>query len=522
MSHPRVCLTHLTQGASMLAVESSLSANRTIPRPSTKTNRCRLRRGRGDQRAERDNDEMPDRGPPDLVTYAPVMESRSESTSRRSGEIPASSPPDTRRSASVSCEEQSPVVYFNGLPSAFNEDRLFSIVSPFGAVICVRVHPAAPGPTPNGYGFVMFASPADAQKCVASLSGTDPWQTQSSDTSNEPSDECSSVDSSSPPSSPSSPTPHPFGASDTDSLSSPSTSPPSSPSSCVSDTSISDFLARVPPIADLARPSPKSEIAPEEALQSPALSPKPPRRLRVHTNSVEGSTISVRGLPIGVDKLNLAQLAHPHPILNSRFFEINSRIPGNSMSVMAFIRLPSRQVAESIIAEHDGRKVRGLNRTKSKLSVRIVEGAQALDVFRVETPSTSLTSSWYHPQTEFRPLPPRRQPPLTTTPVDGLQPPPRYPTTFVPVPLAATLDHHRHYHAAPVSGTPVLPAQHLFAQFAAIAMPTELLYYPLYDGMGSSGWLTVPSAVPLIPGMTMEAAAPTTVAQLVARLLCQG
>ncbi|KAF7300451.1 RRM domain-containing protein [Mycena chlorophos] len=519
MSHPRVCLAHLTQ-SSMLAAENSIGARRTIPCPSTKTNRCRLRRGRGDQRAERDNDEVQDRGPPDLVTYAPAMESKSESTSRRSGEMPTSSSPHTRRSASVSCEEQSPVVYFNGLPSAFNEDRLFSIVSPFGAVICVRVQPAAPGPTPNGYGFVMFASLADAQKCVASLSGTEPWQSQSesSHTSNEPSDEGSSIDSSSPPSSPSSQNPDPFGISDSndsDSLSSPSTSPPSSPSSCMTDTSISEFLSRVPPIADLAHSSPTSESAPEEALPSPALSPKPPRRLRVNINSVEGSTISVRGLPIGVDKHNLAQLAHPHPILNSRFFEINSRIPGNSMTVMAFIR-----------------QVRGLNRTKSKLSVRIVKGSQALDVFREEairpsptSPSSSSRTSpstWAHPQTEIRPALPRREPPATTTPVDGLQPPPRYPNTFVPVPLPATLDYYRHYSAAVAPGMPVLPAQHLFAQFAAIAMPTELLYYPLYDGMGSPSWLAVPSAVPLIPGMTMEAAAPTTVAQLVARLLCQG
>ncbi|KAF7289720.1 RRM domain-containing protein [Mycena indigotica] len=235
--------------------------------------------------------------------------------------------PNRDSSEEMDSDEQAPNVYINGLPPRFTEDQLLAIVANFGEVISVRTFTRG-GPVQTGYGFVLFKSMSAAEKCITTLRRSNLFPRLSKIQSPLPMD--------------------------------------SSSSSSSLPTSIS---------------SSSSSSAGNMGQTSPVLSF---RERMARMEDKKSTNVYIEGLPLSVDKQTLLTLAHPHVIMSSRFMK--SKIP-NSQTMIAFMRMQTRQAAEAVIDFLNGQTVRGWDGSESKILLRIADTLDQRELRRVEAAS---------------------------------------------------------------------------------------------------------------------------------------
>ncbi|KAJ7487991.1 hypothetical protein FB451DRAFT_1126403 [Mycena latifolia] len=229
--------------------------------------------------------------------------------------------------------EKTPNVYINGLPPNFPEDQLFALAAPFGEVRSVRSFTRHVGDAETGYGFVLFATIAAAEKCINNLRRyRNLHPTFSKQMHKIPGTMYS----------------QPRPASDHAASATPSASSLAGweQESAGDGSADSTFKAKMERLAD-----------------------------KMSTN------LYIEGLPLSIDEPTLAALVSPYSIRSSRFFQTKLSSPPR---IIAFVRLETRSAAEEIIERLHGRMVRGWNDPGSRISVRFADTSEQRELRRTE------------------------------------------------------------------------------------------------------------------------------------------
>ncbi|KAJ7488892.1 hypothetical protein FB451DRAFT_1552840 [Mycena latifolia] len=221
-------------------------------------------------------------------------------------------------------EGKTPNVYINGLPPYFREDQLLAITAQFGEVLSVRCFTRHTPRAASGYGFVLFDSMAAAEKCIGTLKRSD-LHPSFSKVNKPPRIVCS-------PHSPTLPA-----RSSTSSLASSNSDSPSELS----------FKAKMAQLEDK-----------------------------------RSTNLYIEGLPMSADKNVLIELVHPHVIQSTRF--LRSKVP-ESQTMIAFMRMDTREAAEDVIVRLNGKKVRGWDDAENRVYVRFADTLDQRELRRAET-----------------------------------------------------------------------------------------------------------------------------------------